>query len=485
MRRVLLLAVLVVQLFAIGTSLRAQTTPAAPPVAEAKKPTAPAGLWLGVLKVGPINLRLAYDIQPVKDKPGEYTCTFISIDQGMVRIPVKKTTFTEGKLTLDQSDVGIRFEGQLNAAGTVITGEFAQGELKIELILKPIDKLPTLVRPQTPKAPFEYVTENVTFENAVGKIKLAGTITKPKGDGPFPVVVMVSGSGPQDRDETLFGHKPFLVIADALAKKGIACLRYDDRGVGASGGSQADATTGDLATDAAAAVKFLHTRPEFDKKRVGICGHSEGGMIAPMIAAESPELVGFIILLAGPGVSGEAILREQTTDFSRLAEPKTTDAEIEDFLKAVLPIMKSNVDTKTATVQLKKAIQELVEKEKDPKKKEQGLKNLDAAAGKYAEPWLRWFVKYDPAPTLLKVKCPVLAINGQTDQQVKPKANLEAIRKGLAAAGNKEVTITPYPGLNHLFQESKTGDISEYGQIEQTIAPAVLEQLSTWILARK
>lgn len=480
------------QFLAVAVAIAAAT-----PLWADDKPKAasPTGLWLGVLKVGVIDLRLAFQVEADKADKDKLTAKLFSIDQTDQAIPVKTATFADGKLTLDLPDIKAKFEGKLSDNGDTIDGKFEQGGAAFALKLERIEKMPTMNRPQTPKAPFPYPTEDVTFENAEAKdlsvkdnppnVKLAGTLTLPKGDGPFPAVVLVSGSGPQDRDETLFGHKPFLVLADHFARNGIACLRYDDRGIGKSKGRFAGATSADFATDAYAAVTYLKGRKEIDPKRVGICGHSEGGLIAPLAAAAHPDDVGFIILLAGPGVTGERILYQQALDFSKLLDEKTDEKEIKEFTDAVMPIMREAKTTEEATEKLTGAMKKLVAKEKDEKKRADGEKAIPMAVGRLADPWYRWFVSHDPAPTLEQVKCPVLAVNGEKDLQVKAKDNLEVIESALKKGGNKAFKCVEFKSLNHLFQTCKTGMISEYGQIEETIAPEVLKALTEWINERK
>ncbi len=458
------------------------------------KAASPVGLWLGTLKVSVIELRLVFRIDPDKDDKEKLTAKMFSIDQTDQPIPVKAVTFADGKLTLDLPDHGIKFEGKMNEKGDTVSGTLEQGA-PFPLKLERIEKMPTLNRPQTPKAPFPYPSEEVTFENTAAKdlsvkddpptVKLAGTVTLPKGDGPFPAVVLVSGSGPQDRDETLFGHKPFLVLADHFARNGIACLRYDDRGTHKSKGRFAGATSADFATDAYAAVQYLKAHKKVDPKRVGVAGHSEGGVIAPLVAAAHPDDVGFIILLAGPGVSGERILYQQALDFGKLADATTTEAEVKEFVDAVMPVLKSDTKADEVTKELTEVMKKLVAKEKDEKKRAEAEKGVGAGVARLADPWMRWFIAHDPAPTLEKVKCPVLAVIGEKDAQVRAKDNLEAIESALKRGGNKQFKCVEFKGLNHLFQTCKTGMLSEYGVIEETIAPEVLKGLTEWISERK
>ena len=444
----------------------------------------PAGLWLGVLKVGPIHLRIAYQVNRDEKDATKLTAKLISVDQGMVEVPMKTTSFVDGKLTTELPAGQIKYTGTFDNAGALV-GEYKQGTQTFPLKLERIEKLPTLNRPQTPKKPYPYPSEEITFDNESAKIKLAGTLTLPTGDGPFPAVVLVSGSGPQDRDETLFGHKPFLVLADHLARNGIACLRYDDRGFGKSKGKFADATSADFATDAHAALKYLLADKRIDPKRVGICGHSEGGIIAPLVATEHPTDVAFIVLLAGPGISGERVMYEQAYDFSKLADDKVTEKEIQEFVDAVMPIMRSSKPTAAAKKDLTEVMKKLIAAEKDEKKRKQAEEALPTAMDRLADPWFRWFVCHDPAPTLAKVKCPVLALNGEKDVQVKATQNLEVIESTLKKAGNKTFQAVELKGLNHLFQTCKTGQLMEYGEIEETFAPNALKRISDWIAERK
>ncbi len=462
-------------LLLVTVALRAEDKPK--PVPD------PVGLWLGVLKVGPIELRLVFQVEKGKDE--KLAGKLISVDQNGVEIPLDKAAVIDGTLSLELAGGAIKYSATADEKGGW-TGEFLQGGKKLPLTLARIDKLPTAKRPQTPKKPYPYPSEDVTFANESAKIKLAGTLTLPKGDGPFPAVVLVSGSGPQDRDETLFEHKPFLVIADHLAKKGVACFRYDDRGTAKSGGTFVGSTSADFATDTYAAVKFLKGNPKIDPKRIGICGHSEGGLIAPLVAAVHPDDVAFIVLLAGPGISGERLMYEQAIDFSKLADPKADEKEIRTIIDAVAPILRSAPTTEEAKKRLTAAFDKLIATaEKDEAKRKVATEAAKGTIEQYSDPWFRWYMGHDPAPTLAKVKCPVLALNGEKDVQVKPKQNLEAIDAALKKSGHKDYECVEFQGLNHLFQKCKTGAIAEYAAIEETIAPEVLAKISDWIAARK
>jgi pimeloyl-ACP methyl ester carboxylesterase len=373
----------------------------------------------------------------------------------------------------------------------VLKGTFEQRGLKLPLSLNRVEKVSTRKRPQTPKKPYPYSAEEVVFENPKAGIKLAGTLTLPKEGGPFPAVVLVTGSGPQDRDESLLGHKPFLVLADHLTRKGIAVLRFDDRGVGKSKGDFAKATSADFAMDAFAAIQFLSTRKEIDPKSIGVAGHSEGGMIAPMVAAEHPDKVAFIVMLAGTGARGDAIIERQTRAIGKAAGASADQLAVSARLQKILmDTARSQPDEVAAKKALVGVAVTFAKNLNDAERKaleldvgsDEALKAAEDAAATFASPWMRFFLNHDPAPILARVKCPVLAVNGALDLQVLPDQNLPLIEKALREGGNMRFETKVFPDLNHLFQHAKTGQVGEYGQIEETFAPEVMELMSSWIL---
>ena len=340
-----------------------------------------------------------------------------------------------------------------------------------------------LVRPQEPTKPYSYFSEDITFENKKAGIILAGTLTLPKNEGVFPVVILISGSGPQNRDEELLGHKPFLVLSDYLTKNGIAVLRYDDRGTALSKGDFKTATSADFATDVESAITYLKTRKEINKKKIGLMGHSEGGLIAPMVACKSKD-VAFIVLLAGTGIQGDQILLLQQRLIGKASEVSDEDLQKNELLnrKAFDIVNKSN-SIEQLNIDLTNFIKQSLLDNKNTEKSK-GMSEDDFVklqVKQIANPWMQYFIKYNPAPTLEKVKCPVLAINGGKDLQVPPKENLEVIKKALAKGGNKKVTTKEFPNLNHLFQECKTGSPDEYATIEQTFSPIALTEIFKWI----
>lgn len=335
---------------------------------------------------------------------------------------------------------------------------------------------PTLLRPQTPAPPFPYRAEEVAFDNAVGGSHLAGTLTLPAGRGPFPAVVLITGSGLQDRDETILGHKPFLLWADTLTRRGVAVLRVDDRTVGGSTGDVTTATTADFAGDVQAAVAFLRTRRDIDARRIGLMGHSEGAVIAPIVAARDPRIA-FIVLLAGSGEDGETLMLHQ----KRLVElamgvPPAVEDQAQVNMRRLEDAVRTAPDQAAADARLAAAWRAALTAQGAP-----GDMPVPAAVKVLAQPWMRWFLAYDPRPTLGKVRCPVLAVGGSKDLQVPAAENLAGIRAALAA--DRDVTAVELPGLNHLLQTATTGSPAEYAAIPETVAPSALTLVSDWIVA--
>jgi dipeptidyl aminopeptidase/acylaminoacyl peptidase len=367
---------------------------------------------------------------------------------------------------------------------SVIEGKWTQAGNTMDLNLKKTNKvLSENRRPQEPLPPFQYTSEDVVFTNEKFNIKLAGTLTLPSGPGPFKAVIMISGSGAQNRNEELMGHKPFLVISDFLTRNGIAVLRYDDRGVGGSEGKYSQATSADLATDAEAAFNFLKNNPKINPKQIGLMGHSEGGLIAPIIASTNHN-IGFIVSLAGPGVSGEEIIIRQSQDISRLSGlNESTIKETTETNYKLYSILKKEKDNQKAEVKILDCYKEILTKKKlSPEYAQKAADQLKITFGANSYTWFRYFIMTNPAKFWKKVECPVLALNGDKDIQVAADENIPAIDKALKSGNNKSSMTAVIPGLNHLFQHCKTGLPAEYGTIEETISPDVLEIISNWIL---
>ena len=454
-------------------------------VAEVAIPKALAGHWEGTLTLnGTLELRLVFHL--TNDKAGKPHPVMDSPDQGAMGIGVTDLQLKGDDVTIAVGSIGGKFVGKRIERGDALEGQWLQGPQKLPITLKRTEAPKEARRPQMPKPPFPYRSEEVAYDNPTAKIRLAGTLTTPPGDGPFPAALLITGSGAQDRDESLMGHKPFYVLSDALTRRGIAVLRVDDRGVGKSTGDMAKATSEDFAGDVAAGVAFLKARKEVDAKKIGLIGHSEGGLIAPMVAARSKD-VAYIVLLAGTGVPGDEILLLQGRLIAAAGGAKPEDLEkLETVQKALFAAMRSATDETAVAARMEAAIDELARKGAGGAGKadedEGTRKALEAQAQIMRSPWFRYFLTYDPRPTLAKVKCPVLAINGEKDLQVPPKANLPEIEKALKAGGNSDVTVRELPELNHLFQHAKTGSPIEYGRIEETFAPEALKLVGDWIL---
>jgi hypothetical protein len=441
--------------------------------AAAPKPAAPSdidGSWMGTLDAGAVKLRIVFKIVNTQDG---LTAQLQSPDQSPVWIQASSVARSGSSVTITFSGIGVVYDGKIAADLTSIEGTFTQMGKPLPLAMKRIRDQASLERPrpQNPVKPYPYREEEVTYAiKAVGNT-LAGTLTVPPGKGPFPAVLLIAGSGPNDRDETVFGHKPFLVLSDYLTRKGIVVLRADKRGIGKSTGDLPKATTADFASDAEAGVAYLKSRPEVDPHKIGLIGHSEGGAIAPMVAAGDPG-VRFIVLMAGPAVPGDQLIVEQLRLIEE-ASGASKERAAEDAVR-------------------QRELFTLVETEKDEAVLGKDLRAklagqvpeamIGTGIQQLTSPWMRYTLTYDPATALRKVTCPVLALDGEKDLQVPPAQNLPAIRKALEEGGNKHFEIDELPGLNHLFQTARTGAPTEYAQSEETISPVVLDKVATWIL---
>lgn len=438
------------------------------------------GQWNGELKIQGTQLRLVFNI--TKTESG-FSSTMDSPDQGAKGIPTTTTSFKNSNLKITIANAKIEYEGTLGE-NNIIVGTFKQGGQSFQMNLsKEIIEKEKLVRPQEPIKPYSYYSEDITFENKKAGISLAATLTLPKKEGVFPVVILISGSGPQNRDEELLGHKPFLVLSDFLTKNGIAVLRYDDRGTALSKGDFKTATSLDFATDVEAGIDYLKTRKEINKKKIGLIGHSEGGIIAPMVASKSKD-VAFIILLAGTGIQGDQLLLLQQKLIGKVSGVSDEDLQkSESTNRKAFDIVNKSNSLEQLNTDLTNYIKQTL-KDKPNAEKPEGMSDDDFVklqVNQIANPWMQYFIKYNPAPTLEKIKCPVLALNGEKDLQVPPKENLEAIKKALTTGGNKKVTTKELPNLNHLFQECKTGSPDEYATIKQTFSPIALTEILKWI----
>lgn len=446
----------------------------------------PEETWEGTLDLGVQKLVMRLRVYKTAEAQAEYFIDSVSQKVGGF---VANGTLVDRNLTLDIPALRGKFTGEYSEDGESLAGKWSQG-LALDLNFKKVARPSTLEparRPQNPQPPYPYQSLEVAFPSANATEQLAGTLTLPAQGERFPLAILISGSGPQDRDSTLLEHKPFLVLADYLTRRGFAVLRYDERGVGKSQGDHAAATTEDFASDVAAAVKFARSRSEIDPQKIGLIGHSEGGMIAPIVAASDPDIA-WMVLMAGPGVNGEQILYSQGQlivaaeggDAAALTQQRRIQETIFAAIKGH-PADELNdtiIEKVTADLigELTASGSELTEEE---------LPNLKAALRNGIKQvnsrWFRHFLRYEPAETLKKVHCPVLALNGSVDLQVDPKLNLPQIEAALTEAGNTKFTIRELPSLNHLFQTCETGALSRYEKIEETLAPVLLETIDQWL----
>jgi len=433
------------------------------------------GKWNGILSVQGMELRLVFHISR---EDSTYDAKMDSPDQQAFGIQASAANFKNSTLNIEIAKAGVRYRGQYGTKG--IEGIFYQSgqSFPLNLTRDALEKKAPF-RPQEPKQPYPYSSEEVTFPSEGGKVQLAGTLTLPPGRKNFPTAILITGSGPQNRDEEFMTHKPFLVLADHLTKSGIAVLRYDDRGFAQSTGNHGSATSADFANDVRAAIAYLKTRKEIDKSRIGLVGHSEGGLIAPLVATDTQ--VAFIVLLAAPGVSGTQILLKQTESITR--SQGMDEASVQRALKInqdIFELFNEYGDEDSFETRLKEYLNGAI----SPAVLPQGMNKegfINVQVSQFRKPWTRYFLKYDPVTSLKGIKCPVLALNGGKDVQVALE-NLVVIEKTIRLGGNDNVRVKEFPEMNHLFQTCKTGTMDEYATIEQTIDPLVLEEISGWVL---
>ncbi len=439
--------------------------------AQAPQPT---GIWEGALEAGGMKLRIAVHIGAAPG--GDLKATIDSIDQNVKGIPVSAVIWESPSLRLALPAMRATFVATIDEAGQTLTGQWSQAGQSLPLTLRRVEKVTELSRPQTPLPPFPYREQPVTVRNAEGT-ELAGTLTlPPPGTGvKFPAALLLSGSGPQDRDASMFGHKPFLVLADALTRQGFAVLRLDDRGTAKSKGDFRSATTADFRDDASAALDFLRSRESIDSARIGLIGHSEGALVAAMLAASRPDDVAFLVSLAGPGIPFDQLLIEQGEAVLRASgAPADAIAKQRKSQEAMFPLLLGNKSSFELKTEIEKALSldELPPSERAV---------ADIQVSQSLSPWFRALLAIDAAKFYEKVRCPVLAINGSNDTQVVAESNLKGIAAALKRGGNSAVDVFTAPGVNHLLQTSKSGSPSEYPNIEETVAPTVLERLTKWL----
>jgi alpha/beta superfamily hydrolase len=442
------------------------------------------GIWEGKLQAN-VTLHLVFHFQQVGD--GKYKGTMDSPDQNAKNIPCSNITVNNDSVIVEISVAGISYKAILLGDSTM-AGDFLQGGFVIPLQLQKVAKATEANRPQTPKPPFTYNSEDVEYDNADKTVHFGATFTYPKTGGKFATALLITGSGQQDRDETIFEHKPFAVIADYLTKKGYAVLRVDDRGMGKTKGSLKNATSEDFAKDAMASLQYLHTRKEVDIKKIGLIGHSEGALIADIIAAQDKS-INFVIMLGGPGLVGKDLMALQNQAYlesngistmaataykelyTQLADIALKDSTREEanaeawdhFIswkdKQIAPVLSDlNFNDTTAD---KKQIMGLVQS--------------------FRIPWYRFFMQADPSTYIQQFTCNVLALNGDKDIQVLPTENLAGIKAALLKSKSPNFSTEAMPGLNHLFQHCNICTIQEYSTIEETFAPEALDRMGAWL----
>lgn len=435
------------------------------------------GNWQGVLDANGVALKMLLRISKQTEK---YEATLDISSQGAKDLKAETVELTGNTIFIEWTSLGFGIGGSIDKDGN-LDALFSQGLFSNTIIFTPAPDTQPVERPQTPKPKFNYEIEEVVFKNTTENLQLAGTLTLPRGIHNPPIAVMISGSGQQDRDETILGHKPFWVIADYFAQHGIGVLRYDDRGVGGSekGDDFEKVTSANFANDAAAAVAFLRSR---GYTHIGIIGHSEGGMIAPMLAAQDAK-IGFIILLAGPGVSGGDVLIGQTYAAGDPMEHEQVARFRQGMVKVYVEGTRANASHADITALLDAYMQaSAIGASMDLPTREVAVQQvMNALSGD----WMEYFIKFDPAVYLEKVQCPLLALNGSKDVQVLSKENLAGIDKALKKGGNKHFTAQEIMGLNHLFQPATTGMVDEYETITTTFDPATLSLMKDWILKLK
>ena len=440
-----------------------------------------SGDWSGKTKRGNKELTFVFNLKLENNK---YSSTMAVPTFRIDGIKPKATTFIDGKLIIDGSNVGMNYEGIYNKETQQFEGTYKEGGIVLSLNLKRgTVKIADSKRPQEPTKPYPYYEEEVVFKNTEANISLAGTLTLPSKKGKFPVVILISGSGAQDRDESFMGHKPFLVLADHLTRQGIGVLRFDDRGFGKSTGDFNAATTEDFSKDVLSAVKYLKTRNDINSKEIGLVGHSEGGIIAPLVANKTKD-VSFIVLLASTGISGTELSVMQSKTFRGF--PVKDEVAYEKGTRKAIAIVTSNKSDdeikKELTAHYNAFIRPILTSLGAPEK------NINAFIGNQLKtslkPWSKYFLQYNPADEFEKLQIPVLSLNGSKDTQVDAKINQEGIRNALIKGKNKDYKIIELENLNHFFQECETGKMNEYRKIEQTFSPKALKEVSSWILKR-
>ena len=441
-----------------------------------------AGDWNGLFNSGNMKEMIVFHISRDSDL---IEVTLDNPDRKAYGLPAQAVSFVNNKLSLSVQSYGMTFSGLANNSFDTIRGILENEKEKSILVLTRTREAKCMTgRPQDP-TDFPYLREEVSFRNSKANIVLSGTLTLPKDKKAGKIVILISGSGPQNRDEEVFNQRPFLVWSDWLTKQGIGVLRYDDRGVGKSTGQFSEATSLDFADDVESAIDYLRSREDLKNISIGLIGHSEGGMIAPIVASRNSN-VDFIVMLAGPGIPIDQLLVRQVEDIMILESvpENIIHLTVGTFKKSLSYLKDNSFQNKE---QVAEGLREILKAEyaKYPEGTEEKSKpeiKIEMEVKQLANNWFRYFVSYIPSEYLKSVSCPVLALNGTLDCQVNYKSNLAAIQEALENADNKSVVIEPMEGLNHILQRAETGAVSEYGKIDETINPAALLKVSSWII---
>lgn len=442
----------------------------------------PSTTWEG--KISTLRLILKIREDSITKQP---TAVFDSPDQAALGLKVSSLKITADSIYAYSAVIGGGFSGTFNSTKTEATGFWKQGAGSFPVTLKRVENQAPPRRPQMPKPPFPYLEEQVVYFNRDSSIQYGATLTLPKSDKNVPAVILITGSGQEDRDETLFDHKMFWVIADYLSRNGIAVLRVDDRGIGQTTGDVANATSADFAKDVLVGVEFLKKHKGIDLKQIGLVGHSEGGIIAPIAANQSKDIA-FIVSLAGMGISGMELWNYQAKlGYVKAGFTEEELGRMDGLFKMMYDLSNKYPDMNDIKRVFQPEFEAWRAKQPEAFLLKSGLKGpnadrlINSLSNRFYLPWMRYLVHYDPEVVLSKIKMPVLAINGEKDVQVLSKPNLDGFRKYLTQAGNKQFKTISFPGLNHLFQHATTGEVGEYGTIEETISPEVLQVITAWI----
>ncbi len=464
------------------------------------------GSWIGMLKYQGTELHLVFNIS--KDEKGNPAVTIDSPDQGAQGIKASINSLNRDTLIIVSEQLRGGYNGKFIKNLKGIRGTWRQNDKAFPITLERTEETTKVKHTQEVEPPYPYTAKEVIIINKQAGVELSGTLTLPNSPAPYPGVILITGSGPQNRDEELLGHKPFLVLSDFLTRNGIAVLRFDDRGIGKSTGDFTSATTLDFASDVSSAVDFMKqlsladistneflrnpdngerilppemAAPLILPSNLGLIGHSEGGLIASIVASERTD-ISQIVLLAGPGLTGEKILLMQSALIARASgEDEKSIAQAEKTNKTIYGIIKDTPDNAAASEKIKEVMLKQAVEQKTGDKEKIPAEDLNLQIAQLTTPWFRFFLTYDPATALSKVKCRVLALNGSLDMQVPPAENLKAIDNALRAGRNQSYKVIELPGLNHLFQTAETGSPSEYAKIGETISPTVLDKILEWI----